>query len=232
MLEVHEINTYYGRSHILFNLSLNVEIGEIVCLLGRNGSGKTTTLRSIMRLTPTQSGSIKLEGMEISKRPAFQIWRMGVGYVPEHRGIFPGLTVHENLWITHRPTRGGSGRTIKETYDLFPTLKQLDRRQGDRLSGGQQQMLAIARSLGGNPKLLLLDEPSTGLSPLVLRDLGEKIEGFRERKIAILLAEQNVKFAMDIGHRVYILNKGEISYEGTTAELQHRKDLMKKYLGV
>lgn len=233
ILEVREIHTYYGLSHILFGVSLAVAQGEVVCLLGRNGAGKTTTLRSIMGLTPPRSGSITFRGVEIAGLPAFQIARMGIGYVPEDRRIFPDLTVLENLEVAARSVRNGQTPwTVEKVYTLFPKLQELERQRGMHLSGGEQQMLTIARTLMGNPTLLLLDEPTEGLAPLIVRLFGELIHHLKEEGITILLAEQNVKFALRHADRGYIIDNGQIRYHGSMAALKEDEAITKRYLTV
>lgn len=233
ILEVNEIHTFYGASQILFGISLAIERGEVVCLLGRNGAGKTTTLRSIMGLTPPRSGSIKFRGEEITGKRPFQIARRGVGYVPDDRRIFADLTVLENLEVARkRPSAGSEEWTIEKIYRLFPVLKERARFKGGHLSGGEQQMLTIARTLMGNPELLLLDEPSEGLSPLVMKELERQIHALRERKITVLLAEQNSKFAMKVGERAYIIEKGLIRYQGSIDHLRENEEIRRAYLAV
>lgn len=227
-LEVNDIHTYYGLSHILFGISLGINEGEMVSLLGRNGAGKTTIMRSIMGLTAPRSGSIKFSGEEISGlRPHF-ISRLGIGHVPEERKIYYDLTVRENLQVPFR--RGKGGLTIDEAYDLFPALRMLDKRPGGNLSGGEQQMLAIARTLMANPKLVLMDEPAEGLSPIVISMLAEGIRKLRMQKITILLSEQNVKFAMSLCERAYIIEQGQNRYVGRIDDIRTNEEVRRKYL--
>jgi branched-chain amino acid transport system ATP-binding protein len=232
ILEVNGINTFYGLSHILFDVSLSVDQKEVVCMIGRNGAGKTTLFRSIMGLTPCQSGSIKFKGQEIAGRRTFKISRLGVGLVPEERQIFPDLTVWENLDIGRKQGLRENGWTIDQIYDLFPALKPLHKRRGGLLSGGEQQMLSIARTLMGNPQVLLLDEPTEGLAPIVVHTLEEQILKLKDAGVAILASEQNLKSANKIGNRAYILDKGMCQFEGTIKELQGREDVMRKFLAV
>jgi branched-chain amino acid transport system ATP-binding protein len=235
VLEVKEINTFYGLSHILFNVSLAVDERETVCLLGRNGVGKTTTFRSIMGLTPPSSGSIKFLGEEIRGKQPFQIYRLGVGLVPEDRIIFPDLTVRENLEIAVKKVPEGErigGWTIEKVHQLFPVLKARDEQWGGTLSGGEQQMLTIARTLMGNPRLLLLDEPSEGLAPLVVRAIGEQTLALKREGMTILLSEQNSSFALKVSDRAYILEKGHVTWQGPVAELKSKPEIMKNYLGI
>lgn len=233
ILEVTDIHTFYGSSHILFGVLLAVDRGEVVCLLGRNGAGKTTTLRSIMGLTAPRSGNIRYKGEDITGKPPFVIARGGIGYVPEDRRIFPDLTVRENLELAqNRRTHGDAGWTIEKVRGLFPVLRDRDKHRGEHLSGGEQQMLAIGRALMVNPDLLLLDEPSEGLSLLVRRNLGEQIRRLKEAGTAILLAEQNAKFALRISDRAYVIEKGRICYEGGVAELTENEQARKRWLAL
>lgn len=231
LLETKDIHTYYGTSHILFGISMNVEEGEIVSLLGRNGVGKTTTLRSIMGLTPPRSGSILFSNTEIKRKAPFQIARLGVGYVPDDRRIFADLTVRQNLEAIARSGNSG-GWTLERVYALFPVLEKFEDRKGDTLSGGEQQMLTIGRTLMGNPKLILLDEPAEGLSPLVVKLLQKQTLKLKEEGITVLLCEQNVKFATEVSDRAYVLEKGQIRYEGSIDDLKENEEVRKKYLMV
>jgi branched-chain amino acid transport system ATP-binding protein len=231
ILEVKEIYSAYGLSRILFGISLNVDEGEIVCLLGRNGVGKTTTLRSIMGLTPPYSGSIRWKGKEIAGKSSHQIARMGIGFVWEDRRIFSDLTVWENLDVAIKSGgRKSNGWTIERVFELFPALELLRNRRGGFLSGGEQQMLTIARALMGNPQLLLLDEPSEGLAPVVIKHLGQQISTLKEEGMTILISEQNTKFALDLSDRLYILEKGQMRYEGSVEEFQKDEAAYKAYL--
>lgn len=230
MLEVKNVHSYYGLSHVLFGVSLEVHRGEVVCLLGRNGAGKTTTLRSIMGLTPPRQGSVKYKGIEITGKPPYHLVRLGICYVPDNRRIFPDLTVAENLEVAERKTGDGRGWTRERVYALFPALKKIERRRAGYLSGGEQQMLAIARALMGNPELLLLDEPTEGLAPLVVRELEQQIRRLRDEGISILLAEQNVKSALRLADRGYIIDRGQIRYHGTIEELRENEEIRRRYL--
>lgn len=232
ILEVKEIHTYYGSSHILFDVSLSVDHGEIVCLLGRNGAGKTTTMRSIMGLTPPQSGSVQFHGEEMRGRPPYYIAQKGMGYVPDNRLIFPDLTVRQNLELANKIPKDFEGApwTADRIYELFPLLKKLDKHLGGYLSGGEQQMLTVGRTLMGNPDLLLLDEPVEGLAPLVVRDLGEQILALKEMGETILFSEQNVKFATMVAERAYVIDKGRIQYQGSIEELSANEEIKRKYL--
>jgi len=232
-LEVQGINTFYGLSHILFDVSLEVDQGEAVVLLGRNGAGKTTTMRSIMGLTPAKQGTVKFKGQEITQLAPFRIARLGLGFVPEDRRIFPDLTVQANLEVGYKKSGGRTNRwTFDRIYSVFPRLKELANRRGGTLSGGEQQMLTIARTLMGDPELLLLDEPSEGLAPIVVRDLGTFIDLIKKEGITILLSEQNVKFSLKHSDRAYILDSGHIKFQGSISELEKNEEVKKKYLAV
>lgn len=230
MLEVEGIHTFYGLSHILFGVSLRVEPGEVVCLLGRNGAGKTTTLRSIMGLTPPKQGSIRFKGEEITGKEPYLLARKGIGYVPDERRIFADLTVGENLEIAARRAKGPEGWDKERVYELFPALKEIESRKAGCLSGGEQKMLAIARALMGNPELLLLDEPTEGLAPLLVRALEERISKLRDAGLTVLLAEQNVRSALKLSDRGYIIDNGQIRYQGSIEELRENEEVRKKYL--
>ncbi len=215
LLELKSVNTFYGRSHILFDVSLAVGKGEVVSLLGRNGAGKTTTFRSVIGLTPPRSGEIVFRGERISGLRAFRICRQGVGFVPEDRRCFPDLTVRENLEVAaRRQGQTASPWTVDRLYALFPRLKERERNLGSQLSGGEQQMLTIARTLMTNPEVLLLDEPSEGLAPLVVALLAEMILQIRAEGVTVLLAEQNLHFCAKVSDRGYVIDKGAIKYEG------------------
>jgi branched-chain amino acid transport system ATP-binding protein len=215
-LEAAGIHTFYGKSHILHDVGLEVNEGEIVTLLGRNGAGKTTTLRSIMGLTPARQGSVKIFGQEASRMPTFGIAELGVGYVPEGRKIFANLSVEENLKVPR--ARAGSW-DIARVFKTFPRLQERRTNRGRQLSGGEQEMLSIARALVLNPKLLLLDEPSQGLAPLIVKEVFRIIESMRAEGIAVLLVEQNVRVSLAIADRAYVLDNGEIVYQGGAKEL-------------
>jgi branched-chain amino acid transport system ATP-binding protein len=234
LLEVSHVDTYYGDSHILFDLSIAVEAGEVVCLLGRNGAGKTTTVRSIAGLTPPRAGTITLRGRDIVGLPPFRIARLGIGFVPEDRRIFPNLTVHENLEVARRTWGNGSASTWSEerVFDLFPILRERRRQAGGTLSGGEQQMLTIARTLMGNPDILLLDEPSEGLAPIVVEALRAQLARLKASGLTIVLAEQNVRFVSDLGDRVYILEKGMVRYQGSMAGFLADDEVRQTYLAV
>jgi branched-chain amino acid transport system ATP-binding protein len=227
ILDIKEINTFYGLSHVLFDLSISIQEGELVCLLGRNGAGKTTTMRSIIGLTPPRSGSIRFRGQELIGKRAYEIVRCGLGYVPGDRRVYPNLTVRDNLDVGKRSRGGVDEWSLERVYNLFPRLKMLESNLGGYLSGGEQQMLTVARSLMGNPKLLLLDEPSEGLAPILVRTLEEQILKLKAEGITILLAEQNVKSALRISDRAYVIDKGKIFYSGPVGELLENEDVRK-----
>lgn len=232
ILEVRDLVTAYGLSLVIHGISLEVEAGEIVCLLGRNGAGKTTTLRSIMGLTPPRTGRVTFKGEEITGHQPFQVARLGIGYVPDDRRIFADLTVEENLEIVRRVTRRDGQWTIERVYQLFPVLNELRKNRGSGLSGGEQKMLAIGRALMGNPTLLILDEPSEGLSPLMVRTLVEAIHQIRREGVTLLVADQNLKFARRVADRGYIIEKGSIRYTGRLEELWANEEVVRKYLAV
>jgi len=231
ILAVEDIYTAYGLSQVLFGVSIEVKRGECVCLLGRNGVGKTTTMRSIIGLTPPTRGRVVWKGRDVSGRAPYQIARAGIGFIPEDRRIFAELTVWENLDVATRGGRDG-GWTVERVFDLFPKLRELVGRQGGFLSGGEQQMLTIARTLMGNPELLLLDEPSEGLAPLVVLHLKEQIARLKQDGLTILLAEQNVDFSLDLADRVYVLEKGHIRYHGTAREFRADDAIRHQYLAL
>jgi branched-chain amino acid transport system ATP-binding protein len=234
MLRLEAIDTYYGLSHILQSVSLSVNAGEAVALLGRNGAGKTTTLKTIMGVLKPQRGSVRLETRDITGTPPHRIVQMGIGYVPEERRIFPNLTVYENLKMARLVVDGG--RRMDDYLDrvlaLFPPLKARLKNRGRALSGGEQQMLAMARSLGTEPRLLLIDEPTEGLMPAFVETIGQTIGDIQRQGLAVLLVEQNTKLALDATQRVYLIEKGIIRYEGSSAALKHDAETRLRYLGV
>ncbi len=231
ILELKDIHTYYGTSHILFGISMHVEEGESVCLLGRNGAGKTTTLKSIIGLTPPKKGSIMFRGKEVAGKPPYHIARNGVGFVPDDRRIFPDLTVRQNILLAKRDRDGGIWN-LDRVYSLFPKLKDLDTHMGGHLSGGEQQMLTIARTLMTNPSLLLLDEPGEGLAPLVVKAMGDQLLEIKKLGVTMLICEHNVGLAMSLSDRAYVMDKGAIRYHGTISDLKVNVDIRKKYLMV
>jgi branched-chain amino acid transport system ATP-binding protein len=227
MLEVKGIHTFYGLSHILFGVSLKVDQRKVVCLLGRNGAGKTTTLKSILGLTPPKKGRITFREEDITGKEPYILVREGIGYVPDDRRIFADLTAGENLEIAARKAREGAEWDKERVYDLFPALRGLDSRRGSLLSGGEQKMLAIGRALMGNPEFLLLDEPTEGLAPALVRAFGETITTLKEVGLTVLLAEQNVKFTLKLSDFGYIIDKGRICYEGAVEELLENEEVRK-----
>jgi len=232
-LEVNKINTFYDVFQAVFDVSLCLEKGEVVCLLGRNGAGKTTTLSSVVGLNPPKSGSVKFQGVELKGKKSHEIARMGIGFVPENRWIFSELTVKDNLELgCRKKTSRQVSAALERIYSLFPRLKGLMNRTGGTLSGGEQQMLTIARTLMGEPKLLLLDELTIGLAPMVVQLLKRQIEKLKSERLTILLTEQNALFALDVSDRAYVIDKGAIVYEGTVPSLRANQEMMTKYLGV
>jgi branched-chain amino acid transport system ATP-binding protein len=230
MLEVKDIHTYYDTSHVLFGVSMEIKTGESVCFLGRNGAGKSTTLLSIVGLTPPRSGIVKFLGVDITGKKPHLIAKMGIGLVPQDRGIFPDLTVYENLIIGANNKQGGW--KLEDIYDLFPVLQKYKSRMGNALSGGEQQMLAIGRTLMTNPKLLLLDEPGEGLSPIVVADLAKALMKLKEKGVTILVAEHNLNFACKVSDRSYVIENGHIRYSGSNEELSCNMEVKSKFLSV
>jgi len=232
-LSVAALNSYYGPAHILFDVGLEVGAGEVVALLGRNGAGKSTTFRSIVGLVARRDGHIMFEGRDVSKEPTHAIVRGGLGYVPEERRIFTDLTVEENLEVGRQPARPGAPQWSKDKlFTLFPNLAEMRNRPGGRMSGGEQQMLTIARTLMGNPSLVLLDEPSEGLSPKIVEQMAHAILTMKKEGLSILVSEQNLHFARLISDRTYIIERGRICYSGTMAELETRPDIRDAHLAV
>jgi branched-chain amino acid transport system ATP-binding protein len=231
ILEAVDLNTFYGRSHILFDVGISVAQGETVCLMGRNGAGKTTTFRSIMGLTPPRKGKVIFKGKDCTRLPSFKMARMGLGFVPEDRRILSSLTVWENLELGR--IRGRQGRwTMEAVLDQFPTMARMQNRMGGTLSGGEQQMLTIARALMSNPDVLLLDEPTEGLAPVIVAVLKELIMSLKQAETTILLSEQNIRFAMGVSDRVVVIDKGQVVYTGTIEEFKNEEAVQKKYLAV
>ena len=232
ILVVRDLVTGYGVGAVIHGVSLDVNAAEVVCLLGRNGAGKSTTLRSIMGLTPARAGRIEFMRSDITRRQPFDIARLGIGYVPDDRRIFVDLTVEENLRIVHQVTRRQGQWTLDRVFQLFPVLAMLRHKSGSGLSGGEQKMLAIGRALMGNPTLLILDEPSEGLSPLMVKTLTEAIHQIRTEGVTLLVADQNVKFARHVADRGYVMEKGHIRYSGRLEELWGDQGTVQRYLAV
>jgi branched-chain amino acid transport system ATP-binding protein len=231
MLDLENVNAYYGDSHILHGVSLAVNEGEVVCLLGRNGAGKTTTILTIMGYLKPRPGRILYRGRDIAALPPYAVARLGFGFVPQERGIFPSLTVRENLTVFARGTAGGRW-TLERILELFPSLRARERNLGFQLSGGEQQMLSIARALMLNPSLLLLDEPSEGLAPLIVQDIVEVLRNLKREGLAILLVEQNLRTALAVADRHHVMNKGEICFTGSSGELEGNDFVLRNYLSV
>ena len=236
MLEVSNLHSYYGKSHILHGVSLELKEGELVCLLGRNGVGKSTTLKSIMGVVQPKEGSIRFNDQELIGKPPFEIARLGVGYVPEDRRIFRSLTVHENLLMGIKGGKKGTadkeGWSVDRVYQLFPKLGERKNNKGGHLSGGEQQMLTVVRTLMGNPQVILVDEPTEGLAPLIVRDVLEMLAAVRKSGVTVLMVEQNFKAAIKVADRYYIMSKGQIVFSGNTEELLAAEAIRKNYLEV
>jgi len=228
VLEVEGLNTFYGKSHILHGVGMTVREGELVTLLGRNGAGKTTTLRSLIGLTRPREGTVRVFGQDVTGWPSFRIANLGVGYVPEGRRIFASLTVEENLRV---PAERPGPWTIPKIYELFPRLKDRRGNKGRQLSGGEQEMLAIGRALLLNPKLLFLDEPSQGLAPLIVQDVFRVVVEMRNAGMSVLLVEQNVRAAVEIADRAYVLDDGKVVYEGPAAEFAKDEERVRNLAG-
>lgn len=233
MLEVKDIDAFYGRAHILHGLSLEVGAGEVVALLGRNGSGKTTTLKSIMQIVEPQGGDVRFTGHSLAGLATYRVCRMGIGYVPEDRRIFANLSVLKNLEAGRLPARPDLPVwTQDKLFELFPNLSERRGNLGNQLSGGEQQMLSIARTLMGNPRLVLLDEPSEGIAPVIVEQMVKTIGQLKAQGLSILLSEQNLHFARAVADRAYVLETGSVKFAGTMAELESRPELRDAYLAV
>lgn len=228
MLELIEINTFYGESQILNSVSLKVEKASVVTLLGRNGMGKTTMVRSIVGFTPPRSGIISFRGKEVQQMPSHKICQMGLALVPQGRRLFPSLSVEENLTMAAR----GKGWSLEKVHSLFPVLKARSRQKGNLLSGGEQQMVSIARALLTNPDFLLMDEPSEGLAPLIIREIGDVLLELKKEGLSMFLVEQNVPLALRVADYAYILSNGQIVHHCSTKDLVDNQDLLAKYIGV
>ena len=228
-LEVEGVHTYYGESHVLQGISLRVDRGEVLAILGRNGMGKTTLIRTIVGFTPPREGRVLYEGTEITRLPPFRMVALGMALVPQGRRVFPSLSVRENLDVARR----GEGRwSLEQVYALFPRLRDRAGNRANKLSGGEQQMLAIGRALMSNPDLLLMDEPTEGLAPLLVREVGRVITEVKRSGLSILLVEQNLALALSVADRVHVLSRGQIVHSGTPAELMGNDDVKTRYLGV
>ena len=233
MLEINGLETAYGQSQVLFGMELNVGKGEVVTLLGRNGMGKTTTLHSVMGLVPSRSGNIRFQGQELRELPSYQIAKTGLSLVPEGRQIFPNLTVHENLVATaSNRSQSENPWNLDRVFDLFPRLPNRIHHMGNQLSGGEQQMLAIGRALMTNPKLLILDEPTEGLAPLIRNEIWNCVSSLKSAGQSILLVDKNIDALTRIADRHYIIEKGKVVWKGTSSELQGDQDLQHRFLGV
>jgi branched-chain amino acid transport system ATP-binding protein len=229
VLDVADVHTYYGDSHVLHGVSLSVADGEVLTILGRNGMGKTTLIRSIIGFTPPRAGTVRLKGEDVAGFPPYRLVERGVALVPQGRRVFPSLSVRENLDVARR----GNGRwSIERVYALFPRLRERAGNRANKLSGGEQQMLAIARALMSNPELLLMDEPTEGLAPLLVREVGRVIGELKREGLSILLVEQNLPLALGVADRVHILSRGQIVYTGAPAALAADDDVKSRYLGV
>jgi branched-chain amino acid transport system ATP-binding protein len=230
VLEVRDVHTYYGESHVLHGVSLTVAPGQVVTILGRNGMGKTTLIRSVIGFTPARRGSIHFKGRDVTHWPSFRTVALGMGLVPQGRRVFPSLSVRENLEVAARGN--GGGWTLERVYGLFPRLKERAVNRANKLSGGEQQMLAIGRALMSNPELLLMDEPTEGLAPLLVREVGATIARLKGEGLSILLVEQNLPMALSVADHVHVLSRGQIVHSSTPAELAQNHDVQSRYLGV
>ncbi|MFS8035629.1 ABC transporter ATP-binding protein [Xanthobacter sp. AM11] len=232
-LEVSGLNSHYGPAHILFDVGFDVDAGEVVALLGRNGAGKSTTFRSVLGLVPQRAGTVRFEGEDVSRLPTYEIVRRGLGYVPEDRRIFNTLTVEENFEVGRQPQRPGvAAWTPERVYALFPNLGEMRKRPGGQMSGGEQQMLTIGRTLMGNPSMVLLDEPSEGLAPKIVEQMADAILTMKREGLSIVISEQNLHFAKLICDRAYIIEKGRMRFSGTMEELEANPEIRDAYLAV
>ncbi|MEQ8344413.1 MAG: ABC transporter ATP-binding protein [Sneathiellaceae bacterium] len=233
MLEIRDINAFYGRAHILYDVSLSLRAGEVVALLGRNGAGKSTTMKAIMRLVRCDSGSVHFQGRDVSRFPSHRIARAGLGYVPEDRRIFGDLTILENLEVGRQKPRPDAPHwTVEKLFALFPNLRERAQNLGRNMSGGEQQMLTIARTLMGNPRVVLLDEPSEGIAPVIVEQMAQAIVTLKREGLSVLVSEQNLHFARLVSDRAYIIEKGHVMYEGSFADLEAQPEVRQKYLAL
>ena len=233
LLSVKGLRGWYGRAQILYDVDLEVGAGEVVALMGRNGAGKSTTMKAVMGLLDRTEGSVRFEGVEIRGEPPFRISRRGLGWVPEDRRVFTDLTVLENLEVGRRPPRAGAPHwTVQRLFELFPNLGEMPGRPGGRMSGGEQQMLTVARTLMGNPRLVLLDEPSEGVAPLIVEQMADMIDALKRQGLSVLLSEQNLPFASAVSDRAYVLEKGQVRFAGTMAALEQDETVRRQYLTV
>jgi branched-chain amino acid transport system ATP-binding protein len=232
LLQVSDLHARYGKSHVLHGVTLEVDRGEIVCLLGRNGVGKSTTLKSIMGLVRPSAGAVTFDGASVAGLPPYRAARRGLGYVPEERRIFPTITVKENLLMGVRRASAGSGWTLARVYESFPRLRERERQRAGTLSGGEQQMLTIARTLMGNPRLLLIDEPTEGLAPMIVELVEQILSEVHRSGTPILLVEQSIETALALAQRVYVMSKGQIVFRGSARDLASNDDVRRQYLEV
>jgi len=233
LLSVSDLRAAYGRAQVLFGVDLEVRTGEVVALMGRNGAGKSTTLKSIMGLIPGARGAIRFDGRPLDGLEAFQIARLGLGYVPEERRIFTDLTALENLEVGRQaPRTGAPSWDVEKLMRLFPNLRELQHRRGGQMSGGEQQMLTVARTLMGNPRLVLLDEPSEGIAPKIVEDMANLIVALKQQGLSVLLCEQNLHFAQLVSDRAYVIEKGQVKYQGTMTELAANQDVKREHLAL
>ncbi len=233
MLELQNIHSYYGKAHILDDLSFNIAKGEVVALLGRNGAGKSTTMKSVMQLVPPRSGKVQFMGRELTGLPAFRVAKMGIGYVPEDRRIFTDLTVLENLEVGRQPARDGAPTwTVEQLFGIFPNLAERRMNRGKQMSGGEQQMLTIARTLMGNPALLLLDEPSEGIAPVIVEQMAHTIMRLKAEGLTVMISEQNLHFARAVTDRAIIIESGQKKFDGTFQQLEAHPEIRDAYLAV
>lgn len=233
MLSVEAVHSYYGKAHILDGLSFEVRRGEVVALLGRNGAGKSTTMKSVMQLVRPRQGRVMFQGADLVGAPSYRVAKSGIGYVPEDRRIFTDLTVMENLEVGRQPARKGAPEwRVEQLFDLFPNLKERRTNRGKHMSGGEQQMLTIARTLMGNPLLLLLDEPSEGIAPVIVEQMAETIKTLKAEGLTVMISEQNLHFARAVADRAIIIEGGEKKFDGSFAELEAQPEIRDAYLSV